>query len=241
MNKTWYKVAQSFSWIGSSPLSREDIQEDNDRTKSKNPIPGDTCPHIDQVINDINLAFRNLNAAERAADNAKSHLDNPGRAESYIDETITEIQYAQSQLNGLDDVLEKIRGANETLRGLGRTWYGQSRWIEENFPPTNTDGTTLSPNPPPLKQTPSVIARRSEIRLLKDNRIQLTDEERQQVMDAKAVWHHGPNGEESPAVWKSKNSRDEIVYVTNTHRVYQTSSDLKECIQLFHDVVKETA
>ena len=46
--------------------------------------------------------------------------------------------------------------------------------------------------------------RKNEITLLKERRVPLTPEERKLVMESKAVWHHGPNGEETPAVWKSK-------------------------------------
>jgi len=83
--------------------------------------------------------------------------------------------------------------------------------------------------------------KKSPIEVLKENRIPLTDEERLICLKEKAVWHHGPNGEESPAVWKSKNSKGEIIYVTNTHRAYQTSSTLKGCINKFHDFIKDTA
>lgn len=85
------------------------------------------------------------------------------------------------------------------------------------------------------------IAKKSSMEILKENRIPLTDEERSICLKEKAVWHHGPNGEESPAVWKSKNSKGEIIYVTNTHRAYQTDSTLKGCIKKFHDIIKDTA
>jgi len=85
------------------------------------------------------------------------------------------------------------------------------------------------------------IARKSSIEVLKENRTPLTDEERSICLKEKAVWHHGPNGEESPAVWRSKNSSGEVTYVTNTHRAYQTDSTLKGCIKKFHDFIKDTA
>ena len=86
-----------------------------------------------------------------------------------------------------------------------------------------------------------IAKRRSRIAVLKENRIELDPEERETVLKAKAVWHHGPNGQESPAVWKSKDSKGEIVYVTNTHRCYQTGETLGEAIKAFHEVVKDTA
>lgn len=81
----------------------------------------------------------------------------------------------------------------------------------------------------------------SEIKKLKQNRKTLTDEERKEVLDAKAVWHHGLNGEPSPAVWKSVDASGKTVYVTNTHRAYATASTLKGAIKKYHDTIKDTA
>jgi hypothetical protein len=83
--------------------------------------------------------------------------------------------------------------------------------------------------------------KRSSFEVLKDNKIALTKEERQEVIDAKAVWHMGPNGKETAAVWKSKDSKGKIVYVTNTHRAYRSASTLKGAIKEFHDFIKGTA
>lgn len=87
----------------------------------------------------------------------------------------------------------------------------------------------------------TLILEASQFETLKKNRVELTDEERSEVMKAKAVWHHGPNGKPSPAVWKSKNKQDKITYVTNTHRAFNTASTLKACIKKFHDFIKSTA
>lgn len=85
------------------------------------------------------------------------------------------------------------------------------------------------------------IAKKSHFEVLKGNKVPLTDEEREICLKAKAVWHHGINGEETPAVWKSKNSKGEVEYVTNTHRAYQTASTLKGVIKKYHDFIKSTA
>jgi len=74
---------------------------------------------------------------------------------------------------------------------------------------------------------------------LKKNKVKLTDDERNEVMKAKAVWHHGPKGEATPAVWKSV-IKGETWYVTNTHRAYQAKKTLKAAIKAF-DFIKTTA
>lgn len=84
-------------------------------------------------------------------------------------------------------------------------------------------------------------AKKSEFEKLKENKIPLTDEERKQVMDADAVWHHGPNGAPSPAVWKSKDSKGKTIYVTHTHRAYNTARTLKAAINKYHRFIKGTA
>jgi hypothetical protein len=72
------------------------------------------------------------------------------------------------------------------------------------------------------------LAKPSEFSSLKKNKVALSSEERDEVMKRKAIWHHGPNGEPSPAVWKSINPMTKkVTYVTNTHRAYNTASTLK--------------
>lgn len=91
-----------------------------------------------------------------------------------------------------------------------------------------------------LVKESALLEKDSEFQTLKKNRMNLDPEERKEVMDRKAVWHNGPNGEAQAAVWKSKNSKGEIRYVCNTHRAYQVSPTLKGGIKKF-DWVKTTA
>lgn len=79
-----------------------------------------------------------------------------------------------------------------------------------------------------------------EFKTLKANKKPLEDEEREKVMSAKAVWHHGLKGAASPAVWKSV-VNGKTWFVTNTHRCFQVRPTLAGAISAYHSVVKETA
>ena len=83
---------------------------------------------------------------------------------------------------------------------------------------------------------------KSKFKKLEDNKVALTPEERKKVMKSKAVWHHGPNGEETPAVWKSVDKKTgKITYITHTHRAYNTAPTLKGAISRYHKFIKSTA
>lgn len=77
------------------------------------------------------------------------------------------------------------------------------------------------------------------MKALKDNRVELEDAERKEVMRRGAVWHHGPKGKPSPAVWKSV-IRGKTYYVCNTHRAAQVKPTLKGAIRSF-DFIKTTS
>ncbi len=75
---------------------------------------------------------------------------------------------------------------------------------------------------------------------LKKNKVELSDDERAEVMKSKAVWHHGLKGALSPAVWKSE-VNGKTWYVTNTHRAFNSKPTLKGAIGRYHDFIKSTA
>ena len=80
----------------------------------------------------------------------------------------------------------------------------------------------------------------NDMDLLKKHKKPLTSQELDTVLKAEAVWHHGPNGAATSAIWKSvKNNK--TTYVTNTHRAYNTASTLKGAISRYHKFIKGTA
>ena len=95
-------------------------------------------------------------------------------------------------------------------------------------------------NPSVVELTVEAKATEPSMADLKKGKVKLTDEERDTVMKAKAVWHHGSGGAESPAVWKSQ-VKGETWYVTNTHRAYQAKKTLQAAINAFHNIIKSTA
>jgi hypothetical protein len=80
--------------------------------------------------------------------------------------------------------------------------------------------------------------KKSKFRSLKEHRQPLTDEERKECLNRKAVWHFIDTP--SPAVWKSIKD-GETTYITNTHRAYNTASTLSGAIDRFHNYIKGTA
>lgn len=108
------------------------------------------------------------------------------------------------------------------------------------IPESRFDESAIVPDMQSLEEPPTYTLGKSEYEL-RDNKIALTKEERQEVTDANVVWYRGTNGEETPVVWKSKDSKGKIVYVCNTHRAYNTAPTLKGVIGKFHRSIKVTA
>lgn len=77
------------------------------------------------------------------------------------------------------------------------------------------------------------------LKVLKDNRVELDDKERKEVMRRKAVWHPGNKDKPVPAVWKSV-VRGRTYFVVNTHRAFQAKKTLKAAIRAF-DFIKTTS
>lgn len=85
-----------------------------------------------------------------------------------------------------------------------------------------------------------LVEKKSQMEILKDNKIALTDEERKEAMDADCVWNFSHLSSPSCAIWKSKDSSGKIWYLCNTHRCAMKSPTLKGAIKNF-DFVKTTA
>lgn len=84
-------------------------------------------------------------------------------------------------------------------------------------------------------------AKGPKVEVLKKNAVKLTDEERAEVMRRKATWHHGPKGEETPAVRKSTIDGKDW-YWCGTHRAWSGGkTTLKGAINAYHRFVKSTA
>lgn len=86
------------------------------------------------------------------------------------------------------------------------------------------------------------LAKANIFKNLQKYKVPLDPEERSLVMKRGATWNHGPNGEATPAVWKSINPKTrETTYITSTHRAYNVASSVKGAIGRYHAFIKGTA
>lgn len=92
----------------------------------------------------------------------------------------------------------------------------------------------------PVRVAESSLDEAPEFDVLKRCKAKLTDAERQECMDQKAVWHPGNMDKPTPAVWKSVVD-GKTWFVTNTHRAYNVAPTLKGAIGRFHRYIKSTA
>ncbi len=79
-----------------------------------------------------------------------------------------------------------------------------------------------------------------QFKTLKDAQVKLTDDERQKVMAAKAVWHKGHDGAESPAIKKAV-IRGKTYYFSNTHRCFMVAKTIKKAVKDYFETVKPSS
>lgn len=70
---------------------------------------------------------------------------------------------------------------------------------------------------------------------LKDNKVNLTPDEREKVKKLKAEWSDGRS-----AIFKSI-INNKSYYVTHTHRAFQYSPTIEGTAKMFHNFIKDTA
>ena len=79
-----------------------------------------------------------------------------------------------------------------------------------------------------------------DFKTLKKNKVKLSDEEREEAINADAVWHPGNHDNPVCAIWKSE-VNGKTYYGTNTHRAFNTAPTLKGAISKYHSFIKGTA
>ena len=95
------------------------------------------------------------------------------------------------------------------------------------------------PNWKKKKKAELTVEASPRMKTLKENKQPLTDEERQKVMEAGAVWHFTGDEKPTPAIWKAE-VKGETWYVCNTHRAFQAKPTLSQALKAFQ-FIKTTA
>lgn len=162
----------------------------------------------------------------------------------------------EGETNTTDDF---YRRQNDRMRQLEQEGYGAGKREEDRLKIANDDGSLRkwqirskdAPKTPKLPdalkelvneildETMEMLTESPRQETLKKNKKPLTDEERNEVMKRGAVWHHGPNGAETPAIWKAV-VNGKTWYCCNTHRAIQIKPTLKGAIKAF-DFIKTTS
>jgi len=152
---------------------------------------------------------------------ARKWMKDNNRTFEKIDETETSFRFRQFKTDRCQDGTSRTFDITDGVKSVGCRLKPEFRENESLF--EKYDG-RLGPT----------------YKLLKAGKVSLTEDERSLVMERKAVWHHGPNGEETPAVWKSV-VNGKTWFVTNTHRAYNVTVTLKGTIERYHRFIRMTA
>jgi len=182
--------------------------------------------YSDKVKTEIlNILLDRHNVSEKAfsdIDNMKNYFDN----------------WADEHLDELTKIISDFERDNERYQYCAEycisKFFKDTNDISKVFEKSNTNDV--------ITESISLFEKkRYKMKELEKNKIPLTNEERNEVLKAKATWNFGPNGSPSPAVWKSKTSDNEVIYVTNTHRAFATATTLKGAINKYHTKIKQTS
>ncbi len=132
----------------------------------------DACQHMSGVVKseDSSLASAWDNVAQAILDpvtKAESSLDTVGKAlKSYVDQTVSNEQNAESELGSIDEELGALGKIASGIVDLGSVIGGAAAGVTtgdvvtkhiDGTPGTVKVGEMVSGNPPTTKQTPSVV------------------------------------------------------------------------------------
>jgi len=89
-----------------------------------------------------------------------------------------------------------------------------------------------------FKQFLNEIVDVSELKRYMQAKKPLSDQEYQQVMNARAIWVK--SGQEVPAIWKSVDRSGKDVYITSSDRAYRVEPTLQGAIKQFQTYISKT-
>jgi len=167
--------------------------------------------------------------------------------EIYMDDSLFLRKWWRESVDNINNILSQFEKASELNRRLLKVMYKRGNakqifkkrqlWIDDKIKYLRS---ILQKKRVDLNFIPDQFLTESkepEIKTLKKNKKSLTDEEREQVMKAGAVWHNGLNGEPSPAIQKSV-VNGKTWYWCATHRCGVVKPTLKGAIAAFPEVEK---
>lgn len=78
------------------------------------------------------------------------------------------------------------------------------------------------------------------LKTLKDNIVDLSDDELAKVMAAKATWNSSNSKKPTPAIKKAV-VRNKTYYFSNTHRTWASAKSLSKALKDFKNIVKPSS